>query len=343
MKRLLFFGLLSITGLLNAQTDFRDGYVIKSLGDTIYGEIDYRGDMPMSTTCKLKKNDNIIEYSPKDILAFRFTDSKYFISKEVNGKTVFLEYLIKGKINFYYLRDETGDHYYLNKEDSALTELPYKEEVRKREGTNYLYKSTKHIGLLNIYMQDAPGLQSEINKIKKPEHKNMIKLAEDYHNIVCDGEKCIIYEKKQPFMKINYEVVAGILKLTNTNSIDCEKKSLQSGILFHFWMPRLNEKLYIKTGLLYSFTKNSEDSKYTYFMVPVHFGYLAPKTYRIRPTASISLLSPSYSAGLLVKINKNINLGVQSWLFFEAPEDRMPWIPSKMRGYSLLGSLYIEL
>jgi hypothetical protein len=343
LKRILILGLLISTGVLNAQKDFRAGYIIKNSGDTLYGEIDYRGDLLMSNKCKFKQDNNITEFIPTDILGFRFTDSKYYISKEVDGKMVFLEYLVKGKVDIYYMRDKIGDHYYLDKEDSALTELPYNEEIRYRDGKKYIYKSTKHIGLLNVYLQDAPGLQSEINNIKKPEHQNMVKLAEDYHNVVCNGEKCIIYEKKQPLIKVNYEILAGVYKATNTEFFDFGKFPLQTGILLHFWLPRLNEKFYIKTGILYSFISETEDLNFFPTCVPFHLGYLAPKTYKIRPTASISLLSPSYSAGLLVKINEKVNLGVQSWLNFEPFVDRMPWIPEKMNYYTILGSLYIEL
>jgi hypothetical protein len=40
----LFGRIVSIyAGLLNAQTDYRPGYVIKTTGDTIHGEILYKG------------------------------------------------------------------------------------------------------------------------------------------------------------------------------------------------------------------------------------------------------------------------------------------------------------
>jgi hypothetical protein len=58
-------------------------------------------------------------------------------------------------------------------------------------------------------MQDAPNLQSKINDIKKPGHQNLIKLAEDYHNAVCEGEKCIIYAKSAPLIKIITRINSG--------------------------------------------------------------------------------------------------------------------------------------
>jgi len=340
MNKLFLLGLIFLTGILNAQTDFRLGYIIKSTGDTINGKIDYRGDLLMSSVCRFKdKESEITEYYPNDITAFRFIDSKYYVSREINNKKVFLEYLIKGKINVYYMRDEFGDHYYLDKEGVKLSELPYEEGIKYVDDKQVFYESTRHIGLLNIYMQDAPGFQSRIQSVKKPEHKNLIKLAEDYHNTVCEGEKCIIYEKKQPFIKVNFEVVAGVVNYENVVDIN-DKYYFQSGVIAHFWMPRTSEKIYFKTGFLYSQPEQNGEKK-SHIKVPIHIGYLAPNTYRIRPSISIGLLSPSYSGGVALKINKRINIGVQSWVNFDF--DKLPWIPTKLYNYSFLGNLYIEL
>ncbi|MFW5658286.1 MAG: hypothetical protein ACOCYF_02455, partial [Bacteroidota bacterium] len=76
LKGLILFGILLSTGVLHAQTDFRPGYIIQNAGDTVYGEIDYRGDLLMGRLCRFKEADNSIkDYSPYDIAAFRFIDS----------------------------------------------------------------------------------------------------------------------------------------------------------------------------------------------------------------------------------------------------------------------------
>ena len=54
LKTLILFVLLLSTEILNAQTDFRLGYIIKTTGDTIAGQIDYRGDLVMSSVCRFK-------------------------------------------------------------------------------------------------------------------------------------------------------------------------------------------------------------------------------------------------------------------------------------------------
>ena len=80
LKGLLLLVFLSSTGLVRAQSNFKPGYIIKNPGDTIYGQIDYRGDLIMGRTCKFKSDDNtVVKYFPGDIIAYRFIDGKYYI------------------------------------------------------------------------------------------------------------------------------------------------------------------------------------------------------------------------------------------------------------------------
>jgi len=80
IKLLFGVGLLHLASSLSAQTDFRSGFIIHLAGDTLYGEIDYRGDLLMSRVCKFKdKKGEITAYDPDDIEAFRFLNSKFFV------------------------------------------------------------------------------------------------------------------------------------------------------------------------------------------------------------------------------------------------------------------------
>ncbi len=60
LKSLILVGLLFSIVALNAQTNFRPGYIISLTGDTIYGDIDYRGDFLMSMLCKFRSEDKTI-------------------------------------------------------------------------------------------------------------------------------------------------------------------------------------------------------------------------------------------------------------------------------------------
>ena len=75
----------------------------------------------------------------------------------------------------------------------------------------------------------------KIAGIKKPEHHNLIKLAKDYHNLVCDDEKCIIYEKKRPLSSINPELVGGIIRYNDFSDVD-KNYYFQTGLIAHISM-----------------------------------------------------------------------------------------------------------
>lgn len=318
IRGLILVVFLLTTGLLNAQTDFRPGYVISLNGDTISGEIDYRGDQLMATICRFKSNDGKeVEYTPEDIIGYRFTDSKYFVSKELEGKKVFLEFLIKGQMNIYYYRDEKGDHYFVEKADIELTELPYEEGIKLDEdGIGTKYKTTKHLLLLTYLMQDAPMLRPKIENLGKPEHNQLIKLAEDYHNIVCKDNKCVIYVKKQTPVRVELVVVGGIINFFNLNNNYQDKNYFQGGILAHLWLPRTSEKIYFKTGIL-MFNLESSFGSELHTKVPIQIEYKYPKGL-IRPVLAFGyniytpdpVLNMALTGGVDIRLYKSASLAL---------------------------------
>lgn len=345
LKNLILLGLLLSTGILYAQTDFRPGYIIKTTGDTIFGQIDYRSDLLMSSVCKFKDNESeITEYYPNDITAFRFIDSKYYVSRVIDNKKVFMEYLIKGKVNIYYMRDENGDHYYIDKEDERLTEIPYEEGIKKVDNKDMYYETTKHIGFLKYYMKDAPELQSRIQTVKKPEHQSLIKLAEDYHNAVCEGEPCIIYEKSAPLIKILPELLGGVIKYSNVEDLN-DKFYVYTGIIGHIWMPRTSEKLYFRTGLLFS-QLDFDGEKSNFYKIPCQFEYIYPKgIFRPRIAYGMNFYIPSYRTvsfdiGANIKLSETFFLSASSDIEFNST---MMIVPNSMLSYSLKLGMLINL
>jgi len=316
---LLILGFLMITGSIQAQSDFRPGFIIKQNGDTLIGKIDYRGDILMGKVCTFKTDDiGSVEYSPTDIIGFRFYDSKYYVSKEVSGNYMFLEFLINGQVKIYYNRDQNGDHYYIEKEGIGINELPYNEKIEYSGEFNkpnyYLSKSIYHIGILNIYMQDAPKFQSRIASIGKPDRENLIKLTKDYQNIVCKNNACTIYEKKLPTLKLELEIVGGFANYPNSvNSLN--KHNFETGMLVHLWMPLANEKLFFKSGILIS-SISPETEKQLVYKIPIQIEYVYPKGI-VRPklTYGLNLYAPfyqsvSFSGGINIKLYKSVGLGL---------------------------------
>jgi hypothetical protein len=265
--KLSILAFLLVVFKLNAQTNFKPGQVFFMNGDSLSGEIDSRGNIFMGQICRFrsfgseKTPENEKEYTPNDIAGYRFDNGKYFQSKEINGRKTFLEFLINGKISVYYNRDDNGDHYYIDKDSSGIIELPYEDYIKYANNVPYRHHSTIYLGLLNYYMQDAPGFQSKIAKLGNPGHRNLIKLAKEYHNIVCADEQCIVYEKHVPFIKISFEITAG-LSVINTENFEgfknvydkkiSDKIYLQYGLITHLWMPRENENLYFRSGIQFT-------------------------------------------------------------------------------------------
>lgn len=123
---LLLFCFISIVNLV-AQENFKPGYIITNSNDTIKGFISQL-NKDAFTKCSFKKNLNekSIDYLPGEIFAYRFqNDGKYFITKETTlssgNKTIFLEYLIKGKANIYFMRDNV-DHYFIETDNVKMIE-----------------------------------------------------------------------------------------------------------------------------------------------------------------------------------------------------------------------------
>lgn len=293
IRSLMTFVFLLSIGCLNAQSDFKPGYVIFPDNDTIYGEIDSRGDKTMSEVCRFKprKDEPAITYSTDEIAAYRFTEGKFYVSTMLdNGNRVFLEYLINGKLNIYYYRDNKGeDHYLIDKPGFPLKEIPFEEGVRRTpDGKDVLYKSTLHFGLLQYYTDDAADFLQEPFKIIKPDHRNLVDFAEKYHSKVCSaGEECIIYEKDVPFINASVEIFGGRTSF-NRKAGDLVK-AYDFGAHVYLWMPRVSERFFFKTGLLLSQVHNEID-KSTCVIIPIQIQYQYSH-YKLMPSVFLGIYS----------------------------------------------------
>lgn len=302
MKRNLTFLLvsllLSLSFTTQAQNDFRNGYVITNAHDTLYGLIDFKDYISNSISCHFTQSPDVSVtiFTPEDIHAYRIIDDRYFISKTVDTKdgpkVLFLEYLIKGEANIYYYRDLSGDHYLIDKADNPLREIVYRKEVIVVDHVTRLKESTRHIGILKVYLSDCPELHNRIESLKKPDHNNMISLAKEYHQKICNNDSCIIYAQKKPPVRIAAEPTIGILKYKYG-----EQFYLGKGVLLHVWLPRSSERLYVRTGYYHSKailerSYNDEgvlvSKEVTLHRIPLQFEYLFPG----------KILQPRFSYGI---------------------------------------------
>jgi len=259
------------------QSDFRKGYIILNSNDTIFGFLEYRGNKSNARKCVFKTDLQVTtpikEYIPEDIIAYRFVDSKYYVSRKVafgnKERLLFLEYLIHGKVDIFYYRDETGEHYLADKGNTRLVPLTNEEKEILDQGVHYKEESKQYIGVLKYLFQESPQVSKATENILL-NHESLIKITKDYHNAICKDEACIIYEKKAPKVFVYLGPIAGTtIYFLNTLTKDffsnyyfANSKWQASvnptfGLSLSINLPYLNEKMFLQ----YDFTLNRGHSK----------------------------------------------------------------------------------
>ncbi|HLO90714.1 MAG TPA: hypothetical protein VK172_06055 [Lentimicrobium sp.] len=190
-------------------------------------------------------------------------------------------------------------------------------------------------------MNDAQGLEKEIQAIDKPEHKNLVKLAKDYHKKVCTLEECTVYEKSKLKVHAKIEGLSGIDYVLD-EAAAIKVPYFINGAINNFWLPRVNEKLYLRTGIFYERIEQEKNMFTNSIRFPFQIEYIAPDSHRLRPNIAIGLLSPNYTAGIMVKINKKVSAGIETWANFYS-YNSLFFVPYTIKSYYLLGAIYLDL
>ena len=266
MKRIwsILILLFMYIGCMQAQRDYRRGYIITNQQDTIYGWIDYRGDTRNAKICSFRETEtgSATDYTPSDIAAYRFIDSKYYVSKNIGSDDAhhqfFLEYLVNGMVKLYYYRDDDNNDQYFIEKDGHLLELKTEQKEEVVEGA--IRKTTKksYIGTLKATL-NVWEMNKQIDHARL-DHSSLIDIAKDYHHYVCtDGSECIVYEKKKPLIAVRIAPVMGAdLSMFKLMDRDVEKYNLNPstnltiGVNLNFSMPRINEKLFLQIQAMYT-------------------------------------------------------------------------------------------
>lgn len=324
-----------------AQANLHPGGVILLSGDTLMGKVNFTGDRAVSKGVAFKKRGAETKfYYPDSLAGFFFEAGKSFVSKTnsvfPNGESFFLEYLVKGELNLYSLRNDTGKRFFVEKLGEDLVEIPYNEYIVHYEDVSYLRKSNHHKGLLSVYLSDAPNLQASIYKMDEPNDDNLIGLAEQYHKQICGNDPCVIFSKKVPLVKIEVELLSGLINYSSSSGLDEIKiDRLYVGGNLYFWMPRNNTNMYFKTGFhqINSYAA-SNNRKYLHHKIPLifeyrfRFGDLYPTVgygYTWERIDKVGLSIPTLNIGAKYQILKGVALSINysyeslnkyEWAFF---------------------------
>lgn len=273
---------------LFSQAEFLPSLIVSHQNDTIYGV----GNMSKNQEhCLFKSIDEeeYLKYYPDEINVFRIIGGKYYVSREItesNGKVkwYFLEFLVDGEIDLFAIT--SSGRYFIKKENEHFLELNDNiESVQAIKGKDYLIQDKRHLGYIRAYMSETPELFPKIDKMGRLSQRDLVNLSVDYHYAVCDEGGCVNYTKRIPKVTYKFELISGVTCHNNYYAP-------QVGFLVHIWRPLKNEKLYLKTGILYSDRPDwkkdyYKEDKYDYSIkFPVSFQYVFGRK-DFKPTISI--------------------------------------------------------
>ena len=275
-KLLVSLFLFSLFGVLSAQDNFKEGYIIKNDGDTIRGLVDFRTVRLNNKQCRfrLTESSDIATYLPGEIAGYRFSkEGKYYVSREIEldsvKQTVFLEYLLSGLLDLYLYESIDITCYFFENQEGKM--FPVKKtfnkstDVEGEYGVIYRTEDRSYAGMLRYIFKDCAPVVQKVGRDSYKE-KNIIKLTKEYHEQMCTtGEDCIVFEGKQDKkyfnIKISPYVGWGTYSYAYMIGLEESKETgISSAILggeLEFFMPRWNKNMSILIDL--SATKLKKD------------------------------------------------------------------------------------
>ncbi|OON69109.1 porin family protein [Hymenobacter sp. CRA2] len=307
MKHTLLTGLLCVGSALavQAQSDFRPGYIVQPAGDTLRGEVDYRGAQRSSRLARFRPSASgaVTEYQPEQLRGYGFPGSRAYESHEVvadssnRRQRYFLEVLAVGKASVYSLRDEKDrEHYYLSLGTEPVAEL-VKRTVRVKDADGRMFDQEQPIyrNMLAAAFSACPDVQGHLSKL--PFSSGALAGAAARYNECMSGSVMKGGSVRQrPKAHATFTVTAGAGTSTLTikesaYSSDGEYKgSLKPvvGLGMNFSIPAVSEKLsfqlegqyhaqsynlYSSWGTSTSPAPASQKTSFSYVRVPVLLRY----------------------------------------------------------------------
>jgi hypothetical protein len=303
MKAKLIILILSalLTNSLLGQKGYKPGFIVTNQGDTVRGSIQLRSNISYSYQCPFLAagSETPTIFSPFEISAFRIEDNKYYVATDLvidNAKErLFLEYLVDGIVDLYYLR-EPGRELYFVKKDSVFTELSNNEITVVVNDKDNNGKEKKYSGSSNEYKRKLNYIFSESSTARSKlqelnfTYRDLIGITKNYHEDVCTEYDCIDYSRK---LKINYffEFAGGVkksilllktspdkisdiqpfygVKLKVTNNKGLLKYSISTGLIFskQDFAGKMRASLYNSHGTLSDYKIGLD---YTTINVPLY-------------------------------------------------------------------------
>lgn len=268
-KMLIIACLLTFTSLVPtfAQKEKSNDWIILNNGSKVYGKVNFKSTKKASEKCEFTaSNQSKKIYYPSDIQYYSIYNFKQYkaASVVINGQTrkVFLEKMVDGVVDLYYIKGDDQTSYYIEKEDQLISLKSKKDTSYLSQGQLYQKREEPFKKTLYSTLSKAPSLLSQVNHIKY-DQKDLVKIVTNYHNLTCDSIKCIDYTAIIKNRK-KIAIELGGLYIQNTFKSAPETSTSIAphlGVTLAINTAKSGYKNYFKTGLF--FNTNKINQRYT--------------------------------------------------------------------------------
>lgn len=225
-----------------AQNDFRPGFLVTLVEDTIRGLVDFRSNSSNYKTCRFKLGDDITSYTPRQLAGYGYLQDKYFTSEVIED--AFVEVLVQGDMNlykyetFYLLQKNGGELQRFNAENARL-------DIHGNVSTT---KDRRWRGILSLLISDC--LTDYDQSRFRLEEKYLTELTVRYNE--CRGAGYTVFKARKSWTHVQLGAAGGISRsaihlVATTEQFPYLAKSYQSldptvGIFMAISSPRVSEK-----------------------------------------------------------------------------------------------------
>ena len=263
-----------------AQSNFKPGYIVKTSGDTLRGEVDARSEQRNRILCRFRpgKEGAVSEYQPAQLQAYGYSDGKNYQSRSlpiVPPQRGFLQVVASGRVSIYRtVQADDRDLYYAAKSsDSTLRPLIQRDTAMMVYSTaagrevKTMVRSYPFRSQLAMLMADCPRVQPLLSSMELREQK-LVQVAANYN--VCVGDAVpppnLLSKNKPSFTLLAGALQSGIVLADNDQDIRLKadpELMLGMGLgvksrFLHYKLSVLLQALYVKQKYYKAYQANGE-------------------------------------------------------------------------------------
>lgn len=225
--------MILVLSIVKGQSLYKEGFILNSPFDTLYGEIKYKSYNKASLRCIFRDSlGRETEFLPGDIFGYGIEDQLFFRSKKIGAnKNNFLEVVYQGTMILYAYRDQRQRNYfYLENPTSGQFEILRQKTIRAGR------KKTVIREFENVFKEMLPKSELIIDEIENVDYQHNalsnLLLAYDQRYASFQGRAFQGFKKRWP-PRIAPFITLGQSRLT-LNGFDDHSLSFNYGVGIKF-------------------------------------------------------------------------------------------------------------